>query len=783
MSGGRSTALREARRALCDRLDLHGRLWCEAYSAAADDWLSRLFHQAVGEGSTGAALVAVGSYGRKRLAPSSDLDLLLLHAGRPGMEAVAEALWYPIWDQGIRLDHSVRTIRQSLEVAASDLPAAVGILQSRAIAGDFSLAQKLVEESHRMLSGRKRQWARQARDSMELRAERAGEVAYLLEPDLKEAHGGLRDLDLMGLAARLGTARPSARSKALLQGAEEILLAARVELHRPTTRSGDRLFLQEQDRIASALQYADADALMAKIAEAGRTVAWIADDVMRRAAPRRSEARGGPVTVAPGITKAGGEIVLEDSVRVDLLPELAFQLAEASARSGLPVSRPALARLAREIPEPPGGRWSPAMLDALVSLLGMGDLAIGPLEALDHVGLSVRLLPEWAMVRNKPQRNAYHRFTVDRHLVETAAAAAAHVRAVGRPDLLLIGALLHDIGKGLAGNHTTNGIALVAEMAPRMGFGPEDTESLVKMVRHHLLLADVATRRDLDDPATIEAVADAVGDAETLQLLAALTEADGMATGPSAWSPWKAGLVSELVARVEKALGGDEMLPSRPQLTERQKERVRRGAITLHLQGETLDVVAPDRPGLMAAVAGTLALHGINVRSASAVTSSNEKDMAVPMAVETLTIHMPFDKEIDLAAVRDDLERVLEGRLELHQKLGERARAYAGRRRRLAALPAEPRVLVHHGASRTATVVEVRAPDAVGVLYRITSALERCGLDVVSARVATLGHEVVDSFYLRDATGAKIQDEALLERAKREILASLEDDEGGESRS
>lgn len=765
-------ALRDARAFLCGETALRGRAWCESYSAAADAWLAELFEAAGGKGAP-MALVAVGSYGRRRLAPGSDLDLLLLHGAQAGVDAVAEALWYPIWDQGLRLDHSVRTVRQSLEVAAADLPAAVGMLQSRCIAGDATLAERLVEEVRKAVFTPKRNWARLVGESMQARARRHGEVAFLLEPDLKEAHGGLRDLELTYLALRLGAAGIGPGPKAMLRQAEEVLLEARVELQRPTARPGDRLLLQEQDRVASALGLPDADALMARIAAAGRSIAWVADDVIRRAAPRKAARRARREAGSPGIEIVDGEVALEDRTRLDLLPELALEVAAASARTGLPISRRTLARLEAEVNLPPGGRWSPAMLDALISLLGAGPAAIAPLEDLDQVGISVRLLPEWSAVRNKPQRNAYHRFTVDRHLLETAAAAAASVRLVSRPDLLLVGALLHDIGKGFEGDHTLAGTSIVERVAPKMGFGEQDCKVLVGMVRHHLLLADVATRRDLDDPATIESVAEAVGDVETLRLLTALTEADGKATGPSAWSPWKAGLVAELVARVERALGGEEIVAAEAGLTERQRELARQGTITLHLEGETLDVVAPDRPGLLAAVAGTLALHGINVRAATAITSSGEEGLGQPMAVETLSVHMPFDRPIDLDAVKKDLEAVIEGRLELHERLEERARAYARRRRRLAAAAAEPRVLVHHDASRTATVIEVRAPDGIGVLYRITRALERCGLDVVSARVSTLGHEVVDSFYLRDAAGAKIQDESVLNDARAEILAAL----------
>ena len=206
---------------------------------------------------------------------------------------------------------------------------------------------------------------------------------------------------------------------------------------------------------------------------------------------------------------------------------------------------------------PPGDPWADETRTAFVALLALGKPAIDKIESLDQHGLLVRLIPEWAAVRNKPQRNAYHTFTVDRHLLEAAALAAGLTDTVERPDLLLVGTLLHDIGKGFPGDHTTVGIEIVDRIATRMGFSPADVAVLVDLVRNHLLLPDTATRRDLDDPTTIARVAQAAGNRLTLHLLAALTEADSKATGPSAWGAWKAGLVAELVSRTDRVLQGE----------------------------------------------------------------------------------------------------------------------------------------------------------------------------------------------------------------------------------
>jgi [protein-PII] uridylyltransferase len=396
------------------------------------------------------------------------------------------------------------------------------------------------------------------------------------------------------------------------------------------------------------------------------------------------------------------------------------------------------------------------MRDALVSLLGTGAAALAPFEALDEHGLVVRALPEWASVRSRSQRNPYHRFTVDRHLCEAAAYAAPLARSVARPDLLLVGAWLHDIGKGFPGDHTSAGVTVVAEIGRRMGFPPADVDVLVSLVRHHLLLPDAATRRDLDDPATVASVAAAVGDRETLALLAALTRADGLATGAAAWNDWKAGLVDDLVRRVAAVLTGTTPPPA-PGLLERHAALLRSGALSVSLADGVVTVVAPDRPGLFWRVAGALALHALDVRSGSAASEGG-------MAVQEFVVEAAFGRTPDTARLVADVERAVTGRLAVEARLAERARAYATP----ATLPAPPVVAFDQDASESATVVDVRARDAVGLLVRVTRALSDCDLDIRAARVSTLGHEVVDAFYVQRVTDADH-----LAEIEKAVLAAL----------
>jgi [protein-PII] uridylyltransferase len=555
-----------------------------------------------------------------------------------------------------------------------------------------------------------------------------------------------------------------------LAPAHDELLAVRVALHRQAGRALDDLLLQEQDGVAAALAEADADTLMARVASAARTIAFASDDGWQRVsswlAGPRGHGGGRDRPLGRGLVLRDGEVALEPSTDVAADPSLALRAGAAAASLGIPLAPAALTRLGQEAP-PPGDPWPAGTRNALVALLGTGPPMVAAMEALDQHGLVVRLLPEWEAVRNRPQRNAYHRFTVDRHLNEAAAGAAALTRNVSRPDLLLVGAWLHDIGKGFPGDHTETGVVVMRTVATRMGFAPGDVDTLVAMVRHHLLLADVATRRDLDDPATADAVAAAVGDGATLDLLAALTEADSLATGPAAWGAWKAGLVSDLVARTAQCLEGRAEAPATTLPTPDHRRLMAEGNLQVLVDGTVVTVVAPDRTGLLACVAGTLALHGLAVLSASVATDQRG------MAVEVLEVDPLFGRRPDAERLRSDLADALEGRLPLEARLAQRASDYAAGRRPSAARPAEPRVLVDNEASAAATVVEVRAADAVGVLYRVTRALAASGVDVSSAKVSTLGHEVVDSFYVRDASGSKVCHPDAVDGLRTAILREL----------
>ena len=759
---------------------LRGGALCRSLAAATDTWLAGLYADAIGPSQPrGVALVAVGGYGRAELSPGSDVDVLLIDGGRRGdrreLARVAERIWYPVWDAGVKLGHAVRTVKEALALAANDLDTATSLLEMRLIAGDQAVAGELAERAMVQWRARSTRWLAALSESVAQRHARAGEVAFLLEPDLKEGRGGLRDVHALRWAEAAQRILFQ-EDHAALDVAYQTILAARVELHRLTGKPTDRLLLQEQDSVAAALGDRDADALMARVVAAARTIAWTSDEAWQRIDASLAGPGGRVATkdqpVGAGLVLRDGFVELAPGADPSADPGLTLRAAAAAAIQGSRLGRATLSRLAAEraaLPEP----WPEEARRNFLRLLGAGPAAIPVLESLDQKELLVRLVPEWQHVRSLPQRNAYHRFTVDRHLTETAAGAAGLAARVHRPDLLLLGAWLHDIGKGFRpGDHSETGVPVVEAVAGRMGFPPEDVAVLATLVRHHLLLAEAATRRDVQDPATVEMVAAAVGDTGVLELLHALTEADSLATGPAAWSPWKAGLVADLVDRARKLLAGvplDRAPDEFPTPEQRAliAQAVAQGDIVLQGDGAHLVLAAPDRRGLFCRVAGTLALHSLDVLAAR-VWSSDEG-----VAVEEFRVAPVFGGEPKWDAVEADVQRVLAGRLSLEARLAERAHAYAGRSRQTAAAPARTSVTLDNEASAAATVIEVRAPDKVGALYRITRALADLELDIRHAKVASLGHEVVDAFYVVDAAGQKITDADHRREVERAVLIEL----------
>lgn len=808
----------------------------QGLAAAMDRALLALWAE-VSSGEPGVALVALGGYGRSELSPYSDVDLMVLHGGVRDVAAIAGRLFYVLWDAGFQVGHATRTPKDCLRLAAANLEAETSFLEARLVTGDGALFSEFAESSLRLTRKRGTRFLSAAREATRARHAANGHASWLLEPNIKDGAGGLRDLHTMGWMRRAFGTEGALEGDELgaLELCAELLHRVRNHLHYTTGRRTDVLLLEHQDPTADFLGYADerglpVDPFMRDLYGAARTIEHSARTTLAElgavSGPRSGrvvhDLGGGVLRRGPRIEAASGAVLAER-------PELPARLYAAAAHSGGWVAAATERRLRRELSALDGSlAWTDEARSAFFDLLRTGDA--GALEAFDHVGALVRSLPEWEPVRCRAQHNVYHRYTVDVHAFGSVAALAAMAREdkdplardvwrdVGDRDLVLLAGLLHDAGKGLPGDHSEAGERIARSVAQRMELDAGRGETLAWLVRHHLLLVETANRRDINDENLVVETAATIGDAERGRMLYVLSVADGRATGPQAWTPWKAALVAELFTKVLHILergevtSRDAMDVVRLRTAELRQALARHPAPAVsahiagmprayflafpttelirhfplmaeHIQGGDvrthvtkagepqvyeLTFVAPDRPGLFSVASGALALSGISILSAQVFTRSDGAAIEVFRVTGALDPEIASDRWERVAA---DVRDALAGRLSLDERLAEKRRAYDTRPSRGKREP--PRVVVDNRASDFYSVVDISATDRIGLLYAITSALSDLELDIHLAKVATYAEDVVDAFYVRDLEGQKVTDAGRIEEIERVILAAI----------
>ena len=731
-------------------------------SNESDRYLLSLFTKALektGKTSKGLALAAVGGYGRGELSPGSDLDILILHQDQFSQEILSEFvnnLLYPLWDRK-SVDHSVRTRAQTRDAAESDLKVALGLLDIRLVCGDADLVALVQADNLENWHKNARNRLTELKESLSNRHERSGELAYLLEPDVKEARGGLRDINALRAISLSGTVQvPLER----ISWAESKLNDIREALHVTSGRNKDRLLFQEQDAVAAKLKYSDADGLMSDVARAARSVDYLLDFTWHQIEQKGKDGFGRflrkPRTdvVAQNLSVSQREIVIDPHTDFAADPLIGLRAAATAAQLGLPISLDSYTSLSNALEENKAvlpNPWPREAREYLISLIGAGEAMIAIFEALDQEEIIFHWIPEWLALRSLPQRNVLHRHTVDRHMVETAVRAAALTRKVHRPDLLLFCALFHDIGKGSEEDHSLRGERLIAPLAKRVGFPEEDVAIIKLLVKHHLLLSATATRRDLDDPATIQSIVDVIPDLNTLELLHALSIADGEATGSGAWSDWKATLVADLVARVKKAMTGSSTVAKQPVISAEQLSLAQTGILHVNLEkrenGYSIEIISPDKTGLLSLVAGVLNTSRLDVRSARTKTHGNSAVMKWIVTPE------PYAPEVTAEYLRAEIERAFNDATHIEEKLIARAEAYAA----IPAIPVpDPVVEIFNDGATEATIIEVRSHDRPGLLFRIGAGITQSKIDIRSAIVTTLGAEAIDTLYVTEISGGPL---------------------------
>lgn len=722
-----------------------------ALAQETDRWLKDLFANVVKKDSQKYALVAIGGYGRSELTLGSDLDLLLLHENGVEIKKIAEAIWYPIWDENIKLDHSVRTISESRNMAANDLAVFMGLLDARCVAGNDNLIQKLTSLTLTDWRSMSKKRLPELKATVEKRILNFGQLSHLIEPNLKESYGGLREVVILNAIAASWITDVDRK---VLFECKEVLLQVRDALHQVTNSKNDVLIRQEQPEIAKLLGYRNSEFLLRDVAAAAKSIAHLSDLTWHRV--EASQAANGLLNrlkpqrtpLADGVVVQDNEVLLAKEVNVKADPNLLLRAAAATAQAGLIFAPFTLHRFKAEIAEFSFPLNQNAQ-NSLISLLGSGKSLIPIWDSLDENGLIEKFLPIWQRVRSLPQSSPVHIWTVDRHLLETVVSSTTHSRDVARPDLLFIACLLHDIGKGEARDHTEVGVELALEVLTDLGFNQIDTAIVIKLIQHHLLLAEIATKRDLQDPATIEFVKIKVENSDFLELLYALTLSDAAATGPLVNTQWRNNLITQLYEKVKLQLTPDQQVQPTSVIFDEE----------LNLQSETdlfvdiknqgvntqITVAVNDQNGLLSKIAAALSLNHLEIRSAKTKTIKNK-------AITIWQVNPVYGDLPDIKIIEADIRNSLSGSMDTFEKLESRA-SY----QRINPELSQTRIDEIRDIQIDQTLLEVRTHDRVGLLATLAQVISQKDIVIQATIVQTLGSEAIDVFYLTEQNGEKLR--------------------------
>jgi len=800
-------------------------------------------------------VTALGGYGRGELHPLSDIDLMMVYDGElsPYVQRMMQELLYSLWDLGLQVGHSLRSLDDCVAMARTDFPSRTSMQEARFLAGDRRLfgrfGRVLRENVYRRDFGQFLETTLAERDQ---RYRRYGASPYIGEPNVKESAGGLRDVHT---AMWLGAAKFGARTlrelsdKGLITPREQaatdaaltFLWRARNELHFFSGHKNDVLSRDLQPRIAKNLGYENDDTslgverfmrdyyLHARAIHrvSRRLIARCQETLSRRGSAERRQRQQ---ALADGLVFFDGQLHLadRDSAPLRADPSRLMKVFWHLHRLGCELSLDLERALEDTLYLADGAfQRSPAVRDLFLDVCRSWGRAAQTFREMHELGLLGRYLPEFGALTCLVQYDVYHKFSADQHsllAVEHLEAlapgqsaesegAAQVLNEVEKPELLMLGMLLHDVGKAKGHGHVAKGIPLIRELVTRMGLDPDDGALVEFLVAHHLTMSHIAQRRDIDDPKTIADFAATVGDPQRLKMLYLLTWADMRAVGPGVLTPWQATILHELYTRtLARLTGGRRERPSRPQLTQRLRlavgEELPAQAVRAHLammsdrylattgvqrmaehlrmlQGlndapvvtelfhhtdlgsSDLVVVTRDLPGLFSLIAGTLASQGVNIISAQIHTRGDA------IAIDTFQVNDPGGDAVTSPAywgrTLDALRVVLTGDAQVATLL-EKRRA-AGRAAARAGGPAK--ITLDNQLSDDYTVLEVKCPDRLGLLYLVTRTLAGLGLDIATARIATEIDQAVDTFYVHDGRGRKIEDPDALGRVREALEQAL----------
>lgn len=830
------------------------------YTRTLDEYLTALMEKALAAQNLGEglALVAMGGYGRERMSPYSDVDLLFLHDEKVNegqLAKVIEAIVYPLWDHKLEVGQATRTIAECERLGQKDFVTLVATLESRFLAGDEMLFTQLKQNLRYQYGSRKQRRAFLAslKGMLEERHAKFGSTPYLLEPNIKEGHGGLRDIQAihwlgqglylspsLTVLVKAGYLPPGGDQA--LEKAYEFMTRARTRLHALAGAKADTLTFALQEGLAAALGYgqasdpASAERFMREyythVYVVKRNLAYALyqaeEDFIR---PVLRKMRRGYRTVERGLIVRRGMVELVSASELAKRPALMMRAFDTAMNEELEISPRALDLIQRHLGlVDETFRWSPEVSRYFFrALLAPAPKKAGAplnMEAMLDANLLAAYIPELAPTRARVQHDAYHVYTLDLHLILTL--WRLKVMAAGRGEgeeekfeswvmaqvedkrVLFLAGLIHDVGKPLGGgDHSSAGARLAPVIGARLGLEASGIEDLAFLVRHHLTLINTATRRDLGEEKPIIRLSREVGDVNRLAMLYLLTTADSKATGPQAWNAWRAALMRELFTKIYNVLTRSDLgrreNAERIQQLAAEVKRLLKGRmdpaevdrlledvseqylsamdasqVARHLLLEkrlTADelvvwdvrknggpcheatvVTKTKKTGLLAALSGVFALNNINILGAQVFTRGRG------VAMDVFQIEPPpgalYLEEL-WAKVEADIRRVLSGELILVDSLMAK-KPLLGAPKTARQRPIK--VVVDNEASDFHTIVEVHAPDRLGLLYDLTKIISSLGLSIHLAKIATAVDKVVDVFYVRDLDGQKVDDPGEVKR-------------------
>ncbi len=870
------TAARQGIRQHVETGVMPGLAAARALSALQDEVVAIIFEFAVrnffptanASESERLAIVATGGYGRGLLAPYSDIDLLFLLPSKqtPWGENVTEFVLVMLWDLGLKVGHATRTPTECVRQAKEDMTIRTSLMEARFLLGDRSL----YEEFHRKfwseaVTGNGREFVEAKLEERDKRHLRQGESRYLVEPNIKEGKGGLRDLQtLYWLGKYLYRAEDTedliqhgvftADEFRTFQKAEAFLWDVRCHLHYLTGRGGERLSFDVQPELARRMGYDDVEAHHA-VERFMRSYFLVAKDVgdltriFCAALEEQNRKRRPTLTgMLPGFLKSrGSDEFLIDGGRLAAKPGIfdanpvnlirLFHIADAKGVDIHPATLQTVTRLLELIND--RLRKDATANKLFLEIVTSRRDPEKALRRMNEAGVLGRFLPEFGRVVGLMQFNMYHHYTVDEHSLHAIGNLASlehgernkdHPLASGlikraqSREALYLAMLLHDIAKGLPGDHSEVGVGIAEKICARLGLSAADTANVTWLVRNHLLMSDVAQRRDVADPKTVLNFVSIVQTPERLRLLLLLTVADIRAVGPSVWNGWKGQLLRDLYAEAETLMSAGDATPARRSRVGEAKKAletrlhdlpkaVRERALGRHLdsywhafdtetharharlaaaadaKGEILAldarsddyravteivVYTPDHPGLFSQLAGAIAISRGSIVDAKIFTTSDGYALDVFSVQDAAG--GPFGDAARISRLKRTIEKTLAAEILPRDVFAQRPT-----KKRARAFKVRPRVLFDNEASLLSTVIEVEGGDRPGLLYEVTLVLFESGLSITSAIIATYGERAVDTFYVRDQFGHKITHSERIAAVEALLLAALEVRTGAEA--